>query len=105
MSSIEFKLEDKKTFLIRNEQTKEISRDLLLEICQLLLSHLTSTRDYSNVTSIHKLLRIIDLECEPDESDTEPNVEPEPEESKKRPAQRRAGPRTRKSPVKNEDSD
>ncbi len=68
---IGFQVQDGKTFLIRGSNKKEIPRDTILEIYQLLVGQIAQNRDYSSVTSVRKLLRIIDLECEPDDSDDE----------------------------------
>ena len=73
---IGFQVQGGKALLIRHANKKEISRDVVLEVYQLILGHIASNRDYSNVTSIRKLLRIIDLECEPDDSDDESEGEP-----------------------------
>ena len=107
MSDLGFRLQGSKAYLVRAGNEREIPRESLLEIYQLVLGHISPVRDYSNVTSIRKLLRIIDLECEPDESeesdDESEKADDESEEvipapkpaTKQRPARnRRPGPRT-----------
>ena len=95
MSDIGFSMENNKAFVHCAGQRKELPRESLLEIYQLTLGHLVPNRDYSSVTSVRKLRRIVEMECEPDESDDESEPEPEPEpEPKKTPV------RPRKAPVK-----
>lgn len=65
------KTEGNKTFLVSGKERRELSRDLLVELYQLLISNLASNRDYSNVSSLTKLRRILELEMEPDESEDE----------------------------------
>lgn len=111
MSELTFRFENGKVQLVRGDNKKELPRDSLLEVCQLVLGHLADNRDYSAVTSVRKLLRIIDLECEPDESDEEKEVEEEKPAPKpvakpvprKTPARRPAP--AKKPAVKEEDSD
>nr|QBK87487.1 MAG: hypothetical protein LCMAC201_03970 [Marseillevirus LCMAC201] len=107
-----FQIQEGKAFLIRHTNKKEIPRDALLEIYQLILGHLAPNRDYSSVTSVRKLLRIIDLECEPDDSDSEseeaakPSSKPAPKTATKprRPVARTVR-RTPVKPTKEEESD
>ena len=118
--TLTFNFKNDKAYIVRYDQEKEIPRDLLLEVYQLLLGQLCPNRDYSNVTSIKKLLKIIDLEFEPDDSDDEPVAseevkvieepvtseevevieESEVEEVVKKPAPRGRAPAKRKAPVK-----
>lgn len=79
MSDIGFRVEGSKAYVLRSGHEKEIPRETVLEIYQLVLGHLAPNRDYSAVTSIRKLVRIIDLECEPDESEDESDSESEEE--------------------------
>lgn len=72
---ISFKLTDKGAFLVRGSTTKELPRDALVEIFHTVLTHLAPNRDYGNITSLSKLVRTIDLECAPDDSDDEKPVE------------------------------
>lgn len=94
MSDIGFGIENNKAYVSCAGAKKELPRESLLEIYQLVLGHLAPNRDYSSVTSVRKLLRIITLECEPDESDDESDAEPEPEPEPKKPV------RARKAPAK-----
>jgi hypothetical protein len=80
MSELGFRVQGSKAYVIRNGNEKEIPRDSILEIYQLVLGNIAPNRDYSSVTSVRKLLRIIDLECEPDESDGESDDEDEESE-------------------------
>ena len=82
MSDIGFRVQGSKAYVIRGENEKEIPRDAVLEIYQLVLGHISPNRDYSSVTSVRKLLRIVDLECEPDESEDEDESEEEEEAPK-----------------------
>jgi hypothetical protein len=76
-SSLSFTMENNTTFIVKGNYKKEVTKDLFLEMLQLTLAHVSPSRDYSSVSSINKLLKIVELECEPDESDSE-EVEPEP---------------------------
>ena len=89
MSDLGFRVEGNKAFVIRGDNEKEISRDTVIQVYQLLLSSISPNRDYTTITSTKKLLKTIDLECEPDDSDDEsdPVVEAEktaPVKTKKR---------------------
>lgn len=99
-----------KAFLVRGDNRKEIPRDAVLEVYQLLLGCIAS-RDYTSVTSLRKLLLIIDLECQPDDSDNEteeaetdspdePEPEPAPKPTRAKPASKRPGRVARKTPAK-----
>lgn len=66
-----FQVENNKVWLVRGENRKEYPRDAFLGVCQMVLSTVANGRDYTSITSVRKLLRTIDLECEPDESDDE----------------------------------
>ena len=55
---------------IGDKHEMEISKDVMLEICQTILGNIQE-RDYTSISSIRKLLTIIKLECEPDESEDE----------------------------------
>lgn len=66
---ISFKFTDKKVHLIRGSVSREIPKDVLVEILHIALSNLAGNRDYGNITSISKLFQTIDLECVPDDSD------------------------------------
>ena len=112
MSDLGFRVQGSKAYVIRNGNEKEIPRDSILEIYQLVLGNIAPHRDYSSVTSVRKLLRIIDLECEPDESDGESDDEgndsEESEEAKPVVRGRRPAVRTVRRTVKpapKEDSD
>jgi len=107
---LSFKLETNTVYLINGANQKELPRQALLEVYQLVLTHLSPNRDYTSVTSLSKLKRIIDLECEPDESDDEkPQQQPtqkdsdDEEEEEEVPVQKsapKAPVRGRKPPVK-----
>lgn len=105
MSELTFRFDNGKVHLVKGDNKKELPRDSLLEVCQLILGHLVDNRDYTSVTSVNKLLRIIDLECEPDESDNEVQEESKPVAKpvpRKAPVRRQA---PAKKPVVEEDSD
>ncbi len=71
MSDICFRVQGTKAYVICNGKEKQVPRESILEICQLVIGHIAPNRDYTSVTSVGKLMRIIDLECEPDDSDNE----------------------------------
>jgi hypothetical protein len=79
MSDLTLRLQGNKTFIVNNGNTKEIPKESMIELYQMLLSQLSPKRDYSSVSSLTKLFRIIQLECEPDDSD---GSEEEPTPSK-----------------------
>ena len=56
MSDLGFRVQGNKAYVIRGDNEKEIPRDSILEIYQLVLNHLSPNRDYSSVTSVRKLL-------------------------------------------------
>lgn len=66
-----FKLSQGTASLLVGEQKKSIPNDIMIEICQSILSTICTNRDYKNVTSMNKLLKIISMEMTPDESDEE----------------------------------
>jgi outer membrane biosynthesis protein TonB len=114
MSSVSFTMENNTCYVVKGSFKKEVSKELFLEMLQLTLAHLSPSRDYSSVSSINKLLKIVELECEPDESDGEGEEEPEPEpvqvpEKKSQPVKQtqkqQPVKQTPKKPVKNESSD
>lgn len=75
MDSLNFMLENGDVYVSKGQGKKKISKDAMLEICYLLLGHIAEPRDYTSVTSVKKLLHIIDVECQPDESDAEDEKE------------------------------
>jgi len=78
MNDLAFRLTGTKAVLIRNGKELVVSRDLILEIYQSVLGHVNPQRDYSNITSTKKLLRVLDLEFDPDDSDDEHEQTSEP---------------------------
>lgn len=54
-----------------NGVTRKMPKNVLVEIYQILLTQVCPERDYTGVTSCHKLLKILDLEFEPDDSGSE----------------------------------
>jgi len=76
--SLTFTFDGTKVNLVKSGNTKELTKDVFVELLQITLSHISPNRDYTSITSINKLLKTIDLECEPDESDDEEAV-PSPE--------------------------
>lgn len=86
MSDIGFRVQGNKGYLLRGSAQKELPRDTILEIYQLVLNRLSPNRDYTSVTSVSKLLRIIDLECEPDDSSDETEAVEEKPRGKSAPA-------------------
>ena len=113
---IGFRVEGKKALLLRGKNKTELPRNVAIEVYRLVVGCLSSNRDYSNVTSSQKLLKIIDLECEPDESDDETStkkVVPAKKNNalakggKKTPVKTpiKKGPAVRKPPVKQESED
>lgn len=75
-SDISFRTVGETSIIIRNGIEKNIPKEILLEIYQMVLGHLSPNRDYSNISSNRKLLRIIDIEFEPDDSEEEKEVLP-----------------------------
>lgn len=69
--SLNFSIVGNKPTLQVGQHHKELTKEAMLEVLQLVLSHVAGTRDYTNVVSVGKLLKIIELECEPDDSDSE----------------------------------
>ena len=108
---IGFQVQGQQAFVLRGDTRKEIPRDTVLEIYQLVLGNIAPNRDYSSVTSLKKLARIVDLECEPDESDDEESeaapIKAAPAKAKGKPAPRtvrKAAP-AKAAPVADSDSD
>jgi pyruvate/2-oxoglutarate dehydrogenase complex dihydrolipoamide acyltransferase (E2) component len=114
-----FQTVDGRHYLVRGSTRKEIEREVLIELYQAVLGRLAQNRDYTSITSISKLLKVIDLECAADDSDSEESapapaptpapaavnkkkVEPEPEPEPV--SKKAAGPRGRRPAPKN-DSD
>ena len=95
---IGFRVEGKKALLLRGKNKTELPRETVVEIYQLVLGRLSPNRDYNNVTSLQKLLKIIDLECEPDESDESDDEKVVP--ARKSTTVARSGASTKKAPVK-----
>ena len=90
---------------------KELSKEAVLEMLQLMLSHVAGNRDYTNVVSVTKLVKIIELECEPDESDGETEeAESKPEttavsQKEEEPAAKRPASRAPRRPVAKKDDE
>jgi len=78
MNSFSFKIEGESVYLVCGDNKKTISKEIMLETCYLLLGNIAEQRDYSSVTSLSKLLRIINIECEPDTSDDEKETPTKP---------------------------
>ena len=74
--SINFSIVGNKPTLQVGAHHKELSKEAMLEVLQLVLSHVAGNRDYTNIVSVSKLLKIIELECEPDDSDGESEEKP-----------------------------
>ena len=51
MSDLGFRVEGNKAFVIRGDNEKEISRDTVIQVYQLLLSSISPNRDYTTITS------------------------------------------------------
>jgi len=103
--------------------TVKLSKDAMVPLYQLLLANVAKDRDYSNVTSVKKLAKCLELELVPDDSDDEsdgdgdneapPPPKKEPEPVKKAPVQKKkATPAVAKpvekpkpAPAKNDDGD
>jgi hypothetical protein len=81
MSELTFRTQGSTVKLVCGGNEKTLEKDVLLEVCQTILSR--GKRDYSEVTSVKKLLRLIELECEPDESGEDSENEAEPVVAKK----------------------
>lgn len=77
MSELTFCVKNGKGCVRSNGQEKELAKDFMVELFQNLLGVVSPDRDYTSVTSLRKLLRVIDLEFEPDESDDEAESEKE----------------------------
>lgn len=71
MSELTFCVKNGKGCVRSNGQEKELTKDFMVELFQNVLGVVSPDRDYTSVTSLRKLLRVIDLEFEPDESDDE----------------------------------
>ena len=105
MSDLGFRVQGSKAYVVRNGNEKEVPRESILEIYQLVLGHISPNRDYSNVTSVRKLLRIIDLECEPDESEDESDKDESEEEEKPKPSKPRGRRPAARKPAPKEESE
>lgn len=78
-----FQFENKQAYLMVNDQKKSLPVDLLLEICQTILTNISPDRDYKSITSLTKLIKMINIELMNDESDEETfKNDPKEEESK-----------------------
>ena len=83
--SLTLSLTNGKAQLGLNGVSRDIPKSVLVEVYQILLSQVCPDRDYTSVTSCTKLLKIFNLEFEPDESDDDASgeatkaAEPEPE--------------------------
>lgn len=77
MSELTFCVKNGKGCVRSNGQEKELTKDFMIEMFQNVLGVVSPDRDYTSVTSLRKLLRVIDLEFEPDESDDEAESEKE----------------------------
>src|SRR5689334_9750547 len=61
--------QNKKAYLIVNGQKKSVEADVILEVCQAVLANISPERDYKSITSLTKLMKIIDMELLDDDSD------------------------------------
>lgn len=86
MSELTFSVKGGKGCVSSNGQEKELSKEFMLELFQNVLGVVSPDRDYTSVTSLRKLLRVIDLEFEPDESEDEASEASEAEEEEEKPA-------------------
>lgn len=71
--------------IVKGTNHKEFSKEAFVGILQMVLATISPNRDYSSIVSINKLLKVIDLECEPDESDGEQD-EDAPSQQQSQPA-------------------
>lgn len=93
--------------------TATLSKDAMVPLYQLLLANVTKDRDYSNVTSVKKLAKCLELELVPDDSDDEsdgddeapPPPKKEPEPVKKAPVQKKKATPAVAKPVEKQKSD
>ena len=83
MTEVGFRLSKGKVSVVCGNHEKDFSKDVFVEICQLILENVSAGRDYTSITSATKLIRTINLECEPDESEDDADSEPEPEQDSK----------------------
>jgi len=107
MNSLSFNVQDNNVFVESGGGKKEISKEVLLEICHLLLGNIAEPRDYTSITSVKKLLRVINVECQPDDSEDEGSSEEKPKTTTapKRTGPVRRGPAVKKPPPQEESSD
>jgi hypothetical protein len=68
---IELEYTQAKVNLHYNGHNTVLNKDSFVSFILSVLEQVNPTRDYTNITSVQKLLRVLDIEMVPDDSDTE----------------------------------
>ena len=80
MKSLSFTVKENTIELVSsvlgNESKREIQKELLVSVLQTVLSEISPQRDYSSVSSMRKLFRVLDIEMSPDDSDDDDEPPP-----------------------------